>query len=194
MIDCQENLRRLNLLDAVSVYCDGGMIDDGKGVPSRSEIGGTWAWIALDVAGQRQAYSSGVLMAKEGQLVTSNMMEWWATIMALEALPAGWQGTLYSDSQVTLGRLRSGWTLGGLPRHWIRRGGEALRRASNFRVVLLQGHPSGEELAKGVGKTGRPVSQWNVWCDEECSRRAREHLSRPQLVPVVMDEQPLSWE
>jgi hypothetical protein len=41
-----------------------------------------------------------------------------------------------------------------------------------LRVVLLDGHPTADQLAAGVGKRGNPVSKWNAACDAECSRQA----------------------
>lgn len=170
----EEATRRLNLLDAVSIYTDGGLIG-----PNPSPVGGTWAWVALDVAGDRLAMSSGVYRGH----ATNNMMEFWAALQALEAVPVGWSGTLYSDSEVMRGWLMRGWTLGSLPQSWAQRREWALGRAGEFRVVLVQGHPTREELHKGVGaRNGRPVSRWNVLVDGECQRLAREFV------------QPLSWE
>lgn len=174
MLTREESIRRLNLLDAVSIYCDGGLIGSNP-----STVGGTWAWIALDVAGERQAMSSGIYLGH----ATNNMMEVLATLQALEAVPAGWSGTIYTDSEIAAGRLTRGWPLNGCPPTWEERRKQALRRVGEFHVVLVAGHPTGEDLQKGVSaRNGRPVSRWNVFVDAECQRLAREYL------------QPLSWD
>ena len=47
------------------------------------------------------------------------------------------------------------------------------RNWEQIRYVLLSGHPTKAQLALGIGKGGRPVSEHNVWCDHECGRRAK---------------------
>ena len=149
---------------AVAVYCDGGVIGRNP-----SEVGGTWAWCTVNAAGEVLERDSGVI---EG-LCTNNVSEFVAAVRALEHLPNKWRGQLCSDSAVTLGRLCAGWALQNLPPEWIERGARQLKRLGPLRPVLLQGHPTKEELAEGVGKrNGYPVSVHNVWCDEECGRQA----------------------
>lgn len=156
--------------DIVAVYCDGGVI-----CRNPSPYGGTWAWIALDAAGEVVARDSGVI-AEPG--TTNNVSEFVAAVRALESLPNDWSGKLYSDSQVTLGRLAWQWSLNGLPLEWVARGANVLQRMGFFEPVLLQGHPTRAELEAGVGRRhGYPVSKWNVECDKECGRLAAEYLA-----------------
>jgi ribonuclease HI len=161
----------------VALYCDGGVIRVNP-----SPVGGTWAWIAVDAAGMRLGAASGVIPAPPGGTVSNNLSEFVAAVRALESVPPEWTGTLYTDSNVTRGRLMDGWALNGLPPEWIARGAAALQRHTRagqrtFRAVLLQGHPTAADLAAGVGaKRGLPVSAYNVACDAECTKLARAYL------------------
>lgn len=156
----------------MDLYADGGVIQVNP-----SPIGGTWAWCAVDATGQRVTTASGVIPAPPGGTVTNNLSEFAAAVLALESAPPGWTGTLYTDSNVTRGRLVDGWALNNLPLDWIKRGEVVLQRMGAFRVVLLQGHPTKDDLKHGIGaKRGFPVSAHNVWCDQECQRQARTYL------------------
>lgn len=168
------------MLDGViALYCDGGII----GPRNPSPHGGTWAWVAINSAGAPVAAASGILAAPPDGSVGNNLAELVAALEALTLMPDGWAGTLYSDSQNTLGRLGRlpgqavGWALNGVPadvRAWLQ---TQLARLGPFPGVLLQGHPTRADLAAGVGsKRGLPVSEWNVWCDEACQREARQYL------------------
>ena len=152
-----------------ALYCDGGVIERNP-----SLHGGTWCWIAVNEAGEEVVRDSGLLPGP----CTNNLSEFVAAVRALETVPPGWEGKLYSDSQVTLGRLFRQWSLNGLPLIWIARGSNVLGQVGYVEPVLLQGHPTREELAAGVGKRhGFPVSNWNVKCDRECSRLAAEFMA-----------------
>jgi hypothetical protein len=154
-------------VNAVAAYSDGGTV--GRNPSPR---GGVWAWCHVGSDGSVVKTDSGVLLPGVGlPHVTSNVSELAAALFCLEALPPGWAGTLYLDSDVTLGRLRA------RERASLRGVHPPLRLAfarvlegvgSRFNLVLLQGHPTRAELAKGVGRSGRPVSTYNVWCDEMC--------------------------
>src|SRR5438105_1254682 len=91
----------------VALYCDGGLAGPRNPAPE----GGTWAWCATGPDGARIAQASGVLDAPPGGAISNNVAEFVAAVLALEAVPAGWHGTLYSDSRVTLRRLFEGATL-----------------------------------------------------------------------------------
>lgn len=154
-----------NLSCVVALYADGGVI--GK---NPSSIGGTWAWCGVDAEGR-----GGVVPAVEGRPVTNNHTEQIAITLALEAMPDGWSGTVYSDSMIALGRVFKGWATKNLPRNISARSAAAVARMGAIEAVLLQGHPTKADLAAGIGKKrGYPVSVHNVWCDRECSRQARE--------------------
>jgi ribonuclease HI len=164
------------------VYCDGGVI-----AVNPSPHGGTWAWLALGEADGRWRQESGLVLPweppfGEGKAVmagpiTNNQMELYAAVMALEAVPKGWAGILWTDSQVTLARLLGGCSFAGIHPSLKQRALD-LRRGRKWTVKLVAGHPTRKELAAGTReRNGFPVSRWNVWCDEECQRLAREFLA-----------------
>jgi ribonuclease HI len=108
--------------------------------------------------------------------VTNNHAELTAVIMALESLPEGWAGTLYTDSENTV--------------RWLNRRGRspkvtpatrtrlvaALDRVGDFRKVLVAGHPTYADLDRGCREDGVPVSRFNVRCDELCRAVIANHL------------------
>lgn len=155
----------------IAVYADGGVI----GVNS-SPVGGTWACCHVNDHGVRVYTASGVVLPRQScPLITNNLTEMVALVKALEALPEGWHGAVYSDSQITLGRLFLGWKMSGIPDVLIRQGSAALKRLDLARVTwtLLDGHPTKAQLAMGKGKRGNPVSEHNVWCDKQCAKEAQ---------------------
>lgn len=165
-----------------ALYTDGGLLSQNP-----SKLGGMWAWCGVDridprplvrgqVAGgvnhdaELVASDSGVVLATATRFVTNNVVEMMAAIKALEAVPAGWSGILYSDSEITLGRLFHHHALNGLPSNVVKRLLEVRQRIGAVRGVLLQGHPTKQDLQNGFGKKrGLPVSKWNVWCDDACN-------------------------
>jgi hypothetical protein len=99
-------------------------------------------------------------------------------------------GTLYTDSQVTLRRLTNGTGFAGIP-NYLREHVLELRRNRKWQVKLLAGHPTKRDLARGYkiknrksAKTGKikerqvPVSKWNVHCDKQCRKMAREFMEK----------------
>ena len=99
---------------------------------------------------------------------------------ALELLPNGWSGTLYSDSDNALGRIFRGWRMKNVPTRfasWIM---SHRARLGEIRTVLLAGHPTNEELRTGIKykpqsdgtKKPCPVSKHNVWADRACTKAA----------------------
>lgn len=153
-----------------AVYADGGVIQVNP-----SPIGGTWAWCHVDAEGTRIQIASGVVIPRTScPLITNNLTEYIAVVKALEALPEGWHGTVYSDSQVTIGRIFWGWKQSNLPPVLMRQA-DAAKARINFplcRAVLLDGHPTKAQLLAGVGKRGNLVSEHNVWCDKRCGEEA----------------------
>lgn len=122
--------------------------------------------------------------------VSNNHMEFLALLKALEFLPDGWSGTVCSDSMITLGRFFVGrgrpgmidlppgvtrmgglgaWRLKNIPSLWAQRMETAVQRLGRINVVLLDGHPTRDQLAAGKGKRGQPVSEHNVWADKRCN-------------------------
>lgn len=161
------------------LYCDGGVIGRNP-----SEKGGTWAWCGVDNGGNMVASNSGVIDPAEwGYLagvcgpfvVTNNVSELIAVLEAVESVDLGWSGTVYSDSQITLGRVFMGWARNGIRKKLSDRLDHVIDRMGEVQHVLLQGHPTKADLARGIGKKRNlPVSVHNVWCDKECSKRAKE--------------------
>lgn len=163
-----------------AVYADGGVIQINP-----SPIGGTWAWCHVNVTGERIATGSAVITPRQScPLITNNLTEMIALVRGLAALPEGWAGVVYSDSQITLGRMFEGWKMNAIPPMLIKQGIEAKARL-NWRqctYVLLDGHPTKAQLAAGKGKRGQPVSEYNVWCDQECGRVGKVFLEAAQQV------------
>lgn len=161
----------------VAIYTDGGVI-----LKNPSTIGGTWAWCAVDARGNRVIERGGAVPARDGQPITNNHMEQIALTLALEAMPDGWSGTVYSDSMIALGRVFKGWRLKNLPANVAKRSAAAVARLGHIETVLLQGHPTKADLACGMGKKRNlPVSIHNVWCDAECGLQAKAFLEKQEM-------------
>ena len=160
--------------EIVALYADGGVI-----AVNPSPIGGTWAYALVDEAGERVRTAAGVLTAEScGHPVTNNVTELLAIVSGLEALPADWAGTVYSDSWVSLQRVFLAAKLNNVPQ-WLVERLQILQksgRLANLDYTLLDGHPTRAQIEAGIGKRGHPVSKWNVWCDQQCSAIARERL------------------
>lgn len=164
------------------VYADGGCVLDNP-----SPHGGTWAWCHV-AGGGRVAEASGAVTPEEvgTETVSNNATEFLALLLCLEALPNGWAGTASTDSGVTLLRFRDHTTtkMKGIPDAWVVRLNAVRRRLGELNFVLLGGHPTRAELAAGVRKDGKPVSEHNVWADKQCGKRAKELLSTPAGAPA----------
>ncbi len=162
------------------LYVDGGVV----GV-NPSPIGGTYAWRQV-VNGEVAAEGSHFISATDARVraVTNNQTEMLAMIKGLESLPDDWQGTVLSDSRITLGRVFLGWKWSNMP-SWVHRRFQAVRARlvhyDQFEHILLDGHPTKAHLEAGVGKRGHPVSIHNVWCDEACRRAGEEGLQQLQF-------------
>lgn len=174
----------------VSVYADGGVIGSNP-----SAIGGTYAYRLIEEDRQVGHCIDGafVLTAREnGAPVTNNQTEMMAVLSALELVPDDWAGTLYSDSQVTLGRVFVGWKWANVPQ-FMHEKYKALRarltRFEDIKFVLLDGHPTKAQLQAGIGKRGGPVSEHNVWCDHACTAVGEKYLADyEQMTPLSMAE------
>ena len=154
-----------------AVYADGGTL--GKN-PCRH--GGMWAYRHVGPDDALVAEDSGVIFPADVGLptVTNTVAELWAVVRALEALPKGWRGDVFTDSQVTVYRIarpaKAQWR--GVPDHLIQRAYTAIRRLGRLQARLLAGHPTAEDLARGHAQDGRPVSPHNVACDDACNAHA----------------------
>lgn len=149
-----------------TIFCDGGVIWDGSA--GGSTIGGTWAWVGTDENDELIISESGFIKMEDRE-TTNNHTEFIAAVKALEAMDAGWSGTLACDSKITLGRLFNGDNTKNLPNEWIVRARKALERLSVVTPKHLDGHPTKAHLEAGIGKRGNPVSKWNLFCDSLCN-------------------------
>lgn len=167
-----------NVLQTVAaISADGGVIKKNP-----SDIGGTWAWVAVDAHGNRVFEASGVVPAPIGRPVSNNHTEQIALTLALEAMHDGWSGTVYSDSKIALGRIFSGWREKNLPANISERSRNAVKRLGRIETVLLQGHPTKDDLKNGIGKKRNlPVSIHNVRCDWLCGEAAKKHLAALEI-------------
>jgi ribonuclease HI len=158
-----------------ALYCDGGVIQINP-----SPIGGTYAYRILQDDQVIRENAGLIAASPDLPLITNNLTEMLALVNGLADLPADWIGTIYSDSQITLGRAFLGWKWTNVP-YWLRKGyAEQRFRLLNWSLIqhqLLSGHPTKAQLAAGIGKHGFPVSEHNVWCDKACGKIADSVLS-----------------
>jgi ribonuclease HI len=153
-------------MNPVAIYSDGGL---AKSNPSPLGLAWSFVWVGPDGEVLRTA-TSFVRPAELGLTsVGNNLAEYLALLKALEGLPNGWRGTLYSDSQISLDRVsgRSRSTR-GIPAGIVASMKSCLARLGQVNWVHVEGHPTKAELARGVGKGGSPVSVFNRMCDAMC--------------------------
>jgi len=183
------NLENILVGVPTAAYCDGGVIGSNP-----SSLGGTWAVVLLDAAGEPYVTASGVVTPEQiagRPLITNNYTELLAAVEAMERLPEAWTGTLHTDSNVTRCLIvNKRPSMAGIPEDLQRRlaaaksrlggawtPGEDRRGATGgICVVLLNGHPTKAELAAGIGKRGLPTSKWNVLCDKMCGDEAKRFV------------------
>ena len=183
----------------VAGYCDGGVIGQNP-----SSVGATWAFCLVDITGVVCQEHSGVVPVQSpGQTISNNIAELYAMLELISALPDDFSGSINCDSFVTVCRIfhvslwrdrdgisrlvgmRRPVAMNGVPPKLIKMAEDARARIQEIRnggalvePVLLQGHPTREDLAKGVGlKRGLPVSRWNVHCDELCTKSGVEFVA-----------------
>ncbi len=153
----------------IAIYADGGLV-----IRNPSPYGGAWAWCGVDADGEIRETGSRLMTPQEYQMetISNNVTEFFALAKALRSMPKGWSGIAYSDSEVTLNRIFGIYhSEKGLPEGWLEHARNNLKRLGEVTPVLLSGHPTKQELLNGVcRRRGRPVSKFNVWCDEECRR------------------------
>jgi ribonuclease HI len=154
------------------LYTDGSTIKDNP-----SQIGGSWSACLVTWDGTRIMTGSGTLTPKQVRLplVTNNVMEIVAVIAGLKRLPPDWNGVVFSDSEITLGRVFQGWQTNGIPDWLFSELVHQQDRLINWDTitgVLVGSHPTKVELLQGFSHKGLPVSIHNVWCDQECQKLA----------------------
>ena len=156
------------------LYTDGGTI--GK---NPSPLGGTWAWCVTDSADEFLYGESGSFASPEGREITNHQAEFAAMTRALEAMPRGWSGTIYSDSELTLNRFTKDYACFNIPPNMLERARVAVEKLRTMKVVLVQNKPTKKDLAAGIAaKSGLPVSKWNVWCDQRCRAEAQDFKAK----------------
>ncbi len=168
-------------MPVIALFADGGVVRKNP-----SPLGGTWAWCHVDDAGESVEHQSGIVTPAEvgTPAVSNNQTELIAVVRGLAELPPGWRGTVYTDSYVTLCRITKGERFEGIAAE-LEREARQLRRSRTFAVVLLGGHPTRLDLARGRRADGLPVSPHNVFCDKACTRQAQEFLARRAAAEVT---------
>ncbi len=151
------------IVNCTDLYCDGGLVGSNP-----SKIGGAWAccFVDITISGSEliQSVSGYVSMEQAGQLVTNNYTELLAAIEGMERLPEGWEGRIWTDSDVTLRRLRKKTPkFTGIPPVMQERFLLSRAPLGDFRVFHVMGHPTAHDLKMGRG------SKWNVLCDQLCT-------------------------
>lgn len=167
-------IAELEGLPILEAYSDGGMV----GSKNPSDLGVTWAWCHVVHPGLRSVMGAGVITPQEAgiRVLSNNHAEYAAAVRCLRALPEGWSGPFYCDSEITIARIFGGWSSEPLPRNWEEAAARALARLGTVEPVLIAGHPNKAQLV--AGKKGElPVSRHNVWCDAECGRQAQAYLA-----------------
>jgi len=162
------------------LFCDGGVVEKNPSV-----IGGTYAFCLIE---DERSLIDGYYFRSCNSLklseVTNNITEMMALVKGLQYLPPGWEGTICSDSMITLGRAFDGWKCKNLPRWLISRlefEKNRLVNWKNIKHILHAGHPTKAQLEAGVGRHGLPVSKWNVWCDKHCALAYEEYKVKNEI-------------
>jgi ribonuclease HI len=175
-----------------AIYCDGGCVRKNP-----SEIGGTWAWVAVEevlpdfaLQGMLEEVSQVELGGVDskakyvksdsgfvpnsvyGVEITNNIMEYEAVVRGLESMDDGWSGVVYSDSLITLQRIFGTWRNKNLPKMLIERKDKVMKRLGKVTCKHVDGHPTKKQLAEGLGKRGNIVSKWNIMADELCQKQS----------------------
>lgn len=158
------------MYDTKELYVDGGVV----GV-NPSHIGGTWGCVLVKDPDHYEM-SGYITPQKLGTpMVSNNQTEMMAMLIGMSWLQHDFSGTIYSDSQVTIGRVSLGWKWKNIPQ-WMHEAYQYERKRliywNQIKFVLLDGHPTKVQLEQGIGKRGHPVSKYNVICDELCRKEA----------------------
>jgi ribonuclease HI len=139
------------------LYADGGVIGHNP-----SKIGGTWAFVIVDEKGKVLHKDAGVYVPEEmgTSTVTNNQTELVAILLGMQ-----WANarrikikTVFSDSQITLGRMFQGWSLKNIPDWMI-----DLKDSLSVRGV------------RGQFIKGHNGDKFNEMCDRMCEQQANEY-------------------
>lgn len=104
--------------------------------------------------------------------ISNNFTELLAAVRGMQAVPLGWGGIIFTDSFVTLCRVRrtrKQAKLKGIPQ-WLADELVLLKRSlGDYRAELAKGHPTVKDLARGH-RYGIKASIHNVFCDRLCGQ------------------------
>lgn len=157
------------------LYTDGGVIRKNPSV-----IGGTWAYCLVDADDNLLYEDSGILATKfTGGKVTNNQTELLAVIKGLQTIQRDMVIHVLSDSEITLGRVFSGYSMENIPDWMAEQLDEERKRLTQFKKfkhTLLSGHPTKSQLEMGIGKRGHPTSIWNKRVDDLCRLAGENYM------------------
>lgn len=147
------------------IYTDGGLT--GRN-PAR---GGMYAWVYVE-GDTVIASESGMVMPSHfgREFITNNQTELTAIYRALRALPDGWQGQLWSDSECAVHWVDGppGMPWGNVPKDIRRKVIDQLNRirksGGSIEFRHLNGHMDKSEFHK-----------YNVMCDRMCNEERRKY-------------------
>jgi ribonuclease HI len=97
-------------VNIIALYVDGGVIGSNP-----SMIGGTYAWRVVSDDHDPIGYARVITTQEMGGPITNNQTEMLAMLQGLQRLPNSFDGAIYCDSQVTLGRAFRGWKWTNIP-------------------------------------------------------------------------------
>jgi hypothetical protein len=122
-----------------------------------SPIGGTWAWCMVNADGTRTRHAYGYVTPADlgTPTVSNNHTELLALVLGLEALPAGWAGTVYSDSWVSLQRVFLAAKLANVP-PWLVDRLQTLQKSGALKQMTCT-LPDGEEPQHGLSFELQPL-------------------------------------
>lgn len=158
--------------------------DGGTVGANPSKLGGTFAYYWLDNKGNRIREEWGLLEPEDIGMdrLTNNVSELMAALRLIASLPKGWEGTLYTDSLITLRRITTSHKFNGVP-PWMIKWCKELRKDHKYKVILLAGHPTRADLKRGYKeRNGHPVSIHNQWADKKCTELSKEFQLRLERV------------
>lgn len=167
--------------EVVAVYADGGCVKVNP-----SPYAGTFAVVYVDKDNREIGHVAGYLEPATAQgieTVENNLMETLAVLLGVEVLPDGWAGCVYTDNLNALRRITTPrkTSFNGPAQQLRERCTIARERLPKMTGQLLCGHPTREEIARGRGKRGYPVSVHNVRANALCNETAARFITEKGL-------------
>jgi hypothetical protein len=163
------------------LFADAGTIStqverDGKKIwmSNPSIIGFTWAYLLLAPDDTEIMRDSGFVLCPisvDGEIwpAKCDLAEFWATAQGLAWLPDGFNVEVLTDSLLTIRRLLGEAPTRTIPPSWVEQSAADRRRLGRLWFTHLNGHPTKQQLADGVGHTGALTSKHNVTVDKMCN-------------------------